>query len=310
MRSILPRPFIALTALLAALLSLILYDFNYIVVSLIHLDFAHVPSSISPLTDPAVTAGLQGAHNYRVQSGNESLGVWLIPASNATKPAERAVIYFHGQAGSRGQGHRIELYKMLANRLSMATRQEPPGRVGVLEDIRTIVDWTGKMLGNNTLPVYVYGHSLGGPQALYAARYMVKTGRRVSGCILESTFVEFPRTAAQHPMTLPLWFLPRGHPPAMKDPTRFDYYTGRQLRLLRLEAPGMPVINFHGLSDWQISPENARALKESVGGVDYTTVFIDGGGHSDLHTGDHQDRMVRALREWFPQTANRSSTVY
>ncbi|KAF4738362.1 Monoacylglycerol lipase abhd12 [Perkinsus olseni] len=329
MRSILPRPFIALTALLAALLSLILYDFNYIVVSLIHLDFAHVPSSISPLTDPAVTAGLQGARNYRVQSGNESLGVWLIPANNATKPAERAVIYFHGQAGSRGQGHRIELYKMLADRLNATVvafdlrgygdSTGTPWTSGVLEDIRTIVDWTGKMLGNNTLPVYMYGHSLGGPQALYAARYMVKTRRRVSGCILESTFVEFPRTAAQHPMTLPLWFLPLDTRtrlldslmgPAMEDPTRFDYYTGRQLRLLRLEAPGMPVINFHGLSDWQISPENARALKESVGGVDYTTVFIDGGGHSDLHTGDHQDRMVRALRDWFPQTANRSSTVY
>ncbi|KAF4748559.1 Monoacylglycerol lipase abhd12, partial [Perkinsus olseni] len=136
-----------------------------------------------------VTAGLQGAHNYRVQSGNESLGVWLIPASNATKPAERAVIYFHGQAGSRGQGHRIQLYKMLADRLSATVvafdlrgygdSTGTPWTSGVLEDIRTIVDWTGKMLGNNTLPVYVYGHSLGGPQALYAARYMGKTGRRV-----------------------------------------------------------------------------------------------------------------------------------
>ncbi|KAF4670702.1 Monoacylglycerol lipase abhd12 [Perkinsus olseni] len=267
-----------------------LYRSNLAVLSLIHLDFAHVSSSISPLTDPAVSAGLQGAHNYRVQSGNESLGVWLIPANNATKPAERAVMY---DASSRGQGHRIELYKMLANRLSATVvafdlrgygdSTGTPWTSGVLEDIRTIVDWTGKMLRNNSVP----------------------------GCILESTFVEFIRAAAQFPMTLPLWFLPVKTrvrllrpviEPAIEDPTHFNYHTGEQLLLLRREAPGVPIINFHGLSDWLVSSKNARDLQRLVEGVNYRTVLIKGGGHNNLRTGPRQDQMVAALRGWFPET--------
>ncbi|EER03739.1 conserved hypothetical protein [Perkinsus marinus ATCC 50983] len=317
----LPRPSVIWTSLLAAVVSLILYNFSVVVVSLVHLDFAHVPNSIWPMTHPATSEGLQGARNYRVQSGNETLGVWLVPANGGIKPAERVVIYFHGQAGSRAQGHRVELYKMFANRLNATVvagdlrgygdSTGTPWTSGILEDIRSIVDWTGKMFDNDTLPVYIHGHSLGGPQALYAARYMIATGRNVSGCILESTFVEFPETAAQHPMTLPLWFLPlntRIHllaslmEPVIEDPTSFDYHTGKQLQLLREEAPEVPIINFHGLSDWQVSPKNARALRSSVGGVNYTTIFINGGGHSNLHTGLNQDQMAKGLHDWFLQT--------
>ncbi|KAF4698672.1 Monoacylglycerol lipase abhd12, partial [Perkinsus olseni] len=133
----------------------------------------------------------------------------------------------------------------------------------------------------------------------------------VPGCILESTFVEFIRAAAQFPLTLPLWFLPVKTrvrllrpviEPAIEDPTHFNYHTGEQLLLLRREAPGVPIINFHGLSDWLVSSKNARHLQRLVEGVNYTTVLIKGSGHNDLRTGPHQDQMVAALRGWFPET--------
>ncbi len=117
------------------------------------------------------------------------------------RPAARVVIYFHGNAASRGQHNRVELIKALAATLETHVIAVDyrgygdstgwPSEAGLAEDARAVWEWVqervlpggGQGNGNgngngssrHTANVYVYGHSLGSSVALGLAHHLSST---------------------------------------------------------------------------------------------------------------------------------------
>ncbi|KAF4671967.1 hypothetical protein FOL47_001054 [Perkinsus chesapeaki] len=308
---------------LSVFVAWVLYDPTTVVTGLIHLHFVHWPASIWPMDNPERDFGLAGARNYRVQSGDAVLGLWHVPPASGTK-GKRVIVYFHGQAGSREHGHRVELYRHLSRDMDCHVVTADlrgygdstgfPYIEGFSQDIKTVTDWAIDNVARKLdLPLYVYGHSLGGPQAVYAGIHALSRGQKVTGVVLEATFPTFEDVAADHISTWFMWILPRsvrldiirwGFGFALKG-SDFRFDTSRLLQDLRKLDPSVPIINFHGTKDWEVSPHSMDQLADSVDNVNYTKVSIPGGGHSTLIYPPQGMQFLAALQAWFTSTEAR-----
>ncbi|KAF4717099.1 Monoacylglycerol lipase abhd12, partial [Perkinsus olseni] len=139
-----------LVVVLPIIIASVLYDPTTVVTGLIHLHFVHWPTRIWPLDNPERDFGLVGARNYRIRSGDADLGLWHVPPADGTK-GKRVVVYFHGQAGAREHGHRVELYRHLSQDMDTHVVTADlrgygdstgfPYVQGIAEDIKTVTDW-------------------------------------------------------------------------------------------------------------------------------------------------------------------------
>uniref|UniRef100_A0A8C0JK85 Monoacylglycerol lipase ABHD12 n=1 Tax=Canis lupus dingo TaxID=286419 RepID=A0A8C0JK85_CANLU len=167
---------------------------------LIFLNFVRVPYFID-LKKPQ-DQGLNHTCNYYLQPEEDvTLGVWHTgPAvwwkdaqgkdqmwhEDALASSHPIILYLHGNAGTRGGDHPVELYKVLSSL----------GYHVVTFDYRVWGDSVGTPLDGDN-PVYIWGHSLG-------------TGRETppDALILESPFTDIREEAKSHPFSVRYRYFP------------------------------------------------------------------------------------------------------
>ncbi|XP_049926522.1 lysophosphatidylserine lipase ABHD12 [Epinephelus moara] len=118
------------------------------------------------------------------------------------------ILYLHGNAGTRGGDHRVQLYKVLSS-LSYhvvtfdyrgwGDSDGSPSEGGMTSDALFIYDWLKQRLDNKT-PLYIWGHSLGTGNA--------GSGSPPDALILESPFTNIREEAKSHPFSMVYRYLP------------------------------------------------------------------------------------------------------
>ncbi|UYV64542.1 ABHD12 [Cordylochernes scorpioides] len=180
-------------------------------------------SRVGNLSEPAAY-GLKCAHNLYLQSeANVKLGTWNIQLpqdcqeGNRFDPAQPVVVYVHGNAGTRGGGHRVELYKLLtSDQVNLPvvafdyrgfgdSTNVPPSARGLVRDARAVYDWVKRNGGSQ---VIVWGHSLGTAVSVALVAELCKEGRCPMGLVLEAPFTKVSDAARYYPLTIIHRYMP------------------------------------------------------------------------------------------------------
>lgn len=173
--------------------------------------------------------GLENTRNFylHVNEGID-IGVWHVQPIVSTSDSShvensqgefddgRSVfLYLHGNSGTRGTQHRVELYKIIASQgfhvLAVDYRgygdsTGAPTEDGVVADAYFVYKWLRQRIGTRKL--YLWGHSLGTGIATKLSKVLCEEGDPPSGMILESPFNNISDAAANHPFGIPYKFLP------------------------------------------------------------------------------------------------------
>lgn len=84
---------------------------------------------------------------------------------------QKVYIYYHGNAGTRAVGHRVELYKVISSHLNghvitfdyrgFGDSDGWPSEEGLNTDAFSVYNWVLKQINNDASRVVIWGHSLG-----------------------------------------------------------------------------------------------------------------------------------------------------
>ncbi|TKC51076.1 hypothetical protein EI555_007005 [Monodon monoceros] len=194
---------------------------------LIFLNFVRVPYFID-LKKPQ-DQGLNHTCNYYLQPEEDvTLGVWhTVPAvwwknaqgkdqmwyEDALASSHPIILYLHGNAGTRGGDHRVELYKVLSSLgyhvvtfdyRGWGDSVGTPSERGMTYDALHVFDWIKARSGDN--PVYIWGHSLGTGVATNLVRRLCERETPPDALILESPFTNIREEAKSHPFSIYRYF--------------------------------------------------------------------------------------------------------
>ncbi|KAK3792307.1 hypothetical protein RRG08_007383 [Elysia crispata] len=182
------------------------------------------------LSSPA-DFGLVNARNFYLDvEDNVRIGSWhVLPKSILVErghiPAEkfedelsngkRVFLYLHGNSGTRGSHHRVQLYKLLASLdfhvvtidyRGYGDSSGVPTEEGVVKDAYFIYKWLKQRIGNTK--IFLWGHSLGTGVTTKLAKVLCNEGDLPAGIVLESPFNNMKDAATYHPFSLPFRMLP------------------------------------------------------------------------------------------------------
>ncbi|OBS59854.1 hypothetical protein A6R68_09022 [Neotoma lepida] len=169
--------------------------------------------------------GLNHTCNYYLQPEDEvTIGVWhTIPSiwwknaqgkdqmwyEDALASNHPIILYLHGNAGTRGGDHRVELYKVLSSLgyhvvtfdyRGWGDSVGTPSERGMTYDALHVFDWIKARSGDN--PVYIWGHSLGTGVATNLVRRLCERETPPDALILESPFTNIREEAKSHPFSV------------------------------------------------------------------------------------------------------------
>lgn len=204
--------------------------------------------------------------------------------------AQRIIIYFHGNGGSRGYAFRTDIVKQLAAALDAHVIAVDyrgfgdcdgwPTELGTHLDALAAVQWLDRLLAahgrTGYLPspsdpdsdldpdhqgqrphLFLYGQSLGSAVATALAHDLQGRMRSsVSGLVLDAPFSTLKDATESHPLAL----LFRAFPPVqrlMQDSMQIVYPT-----INRIGLTGTPTLLLHGEQDWQVPLVNSLRLRE------------------------------------------------
>nr|XP_057915282.1 lysophosphatidylserine lipase ABHD12 [Doryrhamphus excisus] len=196
---------------------------------LIFLNFVKIPFFVD-LKRPS-DVGLNYTHNFYLEpEGGLKIGVWhTVPADMwrdaEDKPgdwfdstlgsAHPAILYLHGNAGTRGGDHRVQLYKVLSSLgyhvvtfdyRGWGDSDGSPSEIGMTSDALFMYDWLKER--RNKRPLYIWGHSLGTGVATNLVRRLCDRGSPPDALILESPFTNIREEARSHPFSMVYRHLP------------------------------------------------------------------------------------------------------
>ncbi|KAM5305211.1 lysophosphatidylserine lipase ABHD12 isoform 2-T4 [Glossophaga mutica] len=196
---------------------------------LIFLNFVRVPYFID-LKKPQ-DQGLNHTCNYYLQPEEDvTIGVWhTVPAlwwktaqgkdqmwyEDALASSCPIILYLHGNAGTRGGDHRVELYKVLSSLGYHVVTFDyrgwgdsigTPSERGMTYDALHVFDWIKARSGDN--PVYIWGHSLGTGVATNLVRRLCERETPPEALILESPFTNIREEAKSHPFSVIYRYFP------------------------------------------------------------------------------------------------------
>ncbi|XP_041590319.1 lysophosphatidylserine lipase ABHD12 isoform X1 [Vulpes vulpes] len=196
---------------------------------LIFLNFVRVPYFID-LKKPQ-DQGLNHTCNYYLQPEEDvTIGVWhTVPAvwwkdaqgkdqmwyEDALASSHPIILYLHGNAGTRGGDHRVELYKVLSSLGYHVVTFDyrgwgdsigTPSERGMTYDALHVFDWIKARSGDN--PVYIWGHSLGTGVATNLVRRLCERETPPDALILESPFTNIREEAKSHPFSVIYRYFP------------------------------------------------------------------------------------------------------
>lgn len=204
--------------------------FPSIQAKLVFLNFVRVPYFID-LKRP-LDQGLNHTHNFYLEPEDGlKIGVWhTVPAlmwreaqgkggdwyRSTLNSAHPIILYLHGNAGTRGGDHRVQLYKVLSSLgyhvvafdyRGWGDSDGSPSERGMTSDALFLYDWL-KDRRENRLPLYIWGHSLGTGVATNLVRRLCDRGSPPDALILESPFTNIREEAKSHPFSMVYRFLP------------------------------------------------------------------------------------------------------
>ncbi|XP_015218262.2 lysophosphatidylserine lipase ABHD12 isoform X1 [Lepisosteus oculatus] len=190
---------------------------------LVFLNFVRVPYFID-LKKPQ-DQGLNHTFNFYFQpEDGVNVGVWhTVPAvlwkdaqgkdqawyESTLESSHPAMLYLHGNAGTRGGDHRVQLYKVLSSLgyhvvtfdyRGWGDSEGSPSERAMTADAIFLYNWVKQRIGNN--PLYIWGHSLGTGVATNLVRYLCDTGSPPDALILESPFTNIREEAKSHPFSM------------------------------------------------------------------------------------------------------------
>ncbi|XP_054443431.1 lysophosphatidylserine lipase ABHD12 isoform X1 [Pteronotus mesoamericanus] len=175
--------------------------------------------------------GLNHTWNYYLQPEEDvTIGVWhTVPAvwwktaqgkdqmwyEDALASSYPIILYLHGNAGTRGGDHRVELYKVLSSLgfhvvtfdyRGWGDSVGIPSERGMTYDALHVFDWIKARSGDN--PVYIWGHSLGTGVATNLVRRLCERETPPDALILESPFTNIREEAKSHPFSVIYRYFP------------------------------------------------------------------------------------------------------
>ncbi|XP_033835510.1 lysophosphatidylserine lipase ABHD12 [Periophthalmus magnuspinnatus] len=196
---------------------------------LVFLNFVRVPYFID-LRRP-LDQGLNHTHNFYLEPETGArVGVWhTVPSlmwreaqnkdglwfESSLRSAKSVILYLHGNAGTRGGDHRVQLYKVLSSLgfhviafdyRGWGDSDGSPSELGMTSDALFVYDWIKVRL--NKTPLYIWGHSLGTGVATNLVRRLCDRGSPPDSLILESPFTNIREEAKSHPFSMVYRFLP------------------------------------------------------------------------------------------------------
>lgn len=196
---------------------------------LVFLNFVRVPYFID-LKRP-LDQGLNHTHNFYLEPETGfRVGVWhTVPAhmwreaqlkdgpwfESSLRSAQAVILYLHGNAGTRGGDHRVQLYKVLSSLgfhvitfdyRGWGDSDGSPSELSMTSDALFVYDWIKVRLDKT--PLYVWGHSLGTGVATNLVRRLCDRGSPPDALILESPFTNIREEAKSHPFSTIYRFLP------------------------------------------------------------------------------------------------------
>uniref|UniRef100_A0A803WDP8 Lysophosphatidylserine lipase ABHD12 n=2 Tax=Ficedula albicollis TaxID=59894 RepID=A0A803WDP8_FICAL len=240
---------------------------------LVFLNFVRVPYFID-LKRPQ-DQGLNHTCNYYLQPEEDvTIGVWhTVPAAlwknargkdqlwfeEALGSSHPVILYLHGNAGTRGGDHRVELYKVLSSLGYHVVTFDyrgwgdsigSPSERGMTYDALHVFDWIKARSGDN--PVYIWGHSLGTGVATNLVRRLCERETPPDALILESPFTNIREEARSHPFSVIYRYFP-GFDWFFLDPittSGIKFANDENVKyiscsLLILHAEDDPVVPFH-----------------------------------------------------------------
>ncbi|XP_040576190.1 lysophosphatidylserine lipase ABHD12 isoform X3 [Lepeophtheirus salmonis] len=174
--------------------------------------------------------GLRGTRNFYLETDlGVQVGVWhILPKSVIDSSPNETIseksfethfqsgkpifIYLHGNTGSRGRDHRIEIYKILSNldyhviafdyRGYADSSPAVPTKTGVVQDAISVYKYVQSKCASS--PIFIWGHSLGTAVSTQFVNDMSLTNNPPEGLILESPFNNIYDEIKLHPMSF-LW---------------------------------------------------------------------------------------------------------
>ncbi|XP_062503598.1 lysophosphatidylserine lipase ABHD12-like [Corticium candelabrum] len=265
--------------------------------------------------------GVERARNVYVPGRNGSyLGVWQI-APSTSQVSDKVesnedfdallsngmpiVLYLHGNMGTRGTYHRVDLYQILASlgyhviTLDYAGFGDSPGwptERGMADDARLVWEWT-KMRGDRSR-MYVWGHSLGSAATTLLVRQLCDEGQGPDGVVLEAPITSVEDAAMSHPLSLPFRYLPFFRSLFLSSlPEKFNSVS-------RVGDLTCPILIVHGLLDKIIPIEQGEEMyraavsKRSDPSQVYFEVFHEA-GHRQIKS---FSKLRSILKQFIPRS--------
>jgi hypothetical protein len=222
-------------------------------------------------------------------SDGVQLQAWKIPAENPPKH-KTAIIQFHGNAENRSthflsvawlapRGVDVVVFDYRGYDGSTGT----PSRHGVVEDGVAMLKWFQREYPNSRR--FVIGQSLGGAVAITS---LAKSGAKIDGLILESTFSSYRGVArqvlARHWLTWPFQWLPWILLSGDEDPE--DYIN--QIKV--------PILAYHDRRDPVVPYAAGESLYQKLPSDQITLRSFDGNKHTQAFASDRKDEIDALLK--------------
>ncbi|XP_056147868.1 lysophosphatidylserine lipase ABHD12 [Lampris incognitus] len=154
-------------------------------------------------------------HTVPAQMWQEAQGkdrTWYEMTLRSTHPV---ILYLHGNAGTRGGDHRVQLYKVLSSLgyhvvtfdyRGWGDSDGSPSERVMTSDALFLYSWMKDQVRDK--PLYVWGHSLGTGVATNLVRVLCDRGSPPDALILESPFTNIRDEARSHPFSMIYRYLP------------------------------------------------------------------------------------------------------
>lgn len=234
------------------------------------------------LTEPT-ESGLKCSRNlYLPSEDGIRLGAWHIPPISRCKvdgsPSasdfndDRPVfLYLHGNAGTRGGGHRVKLYKLLAEQVDAHvlafdyrgfgdSSNVNPTEAGLVQDTNRVYDWLLHQQVDSSR-IFVWGHSLGTGVGVAFLSSLSDSPSKPGALILEAPFTKIIDAAKYHPLSIFHRYMPYFETlianPIGDDQTGFD-------SIGRIHQVSCPLLILHAEDDGFVSFEHGKTLYEEA----------------------------------------------
>lgn len=303
------------------------YNSQWIRQHVVFLTFVNFPLFLN-LSDPS-GLGLYCPQNFYVESEPDlNLGTWYIPSKNEVcdrdgplfQGDDPVLLYLHGNSGSRGGNHRVELYKMLTTQAKVhvvafdyrsygdSGSTKRPSVDGLVHDALAMYRWLRQRVPAKR--IIIWGHSLGTGVATHLLAELNELKDNPAGLVLESPFDELANVVKHHPLSrmhrfMP-WFQDIFVDSLKNDPTTsFNSYEKS-----KLVHPELPLMILHAKDDAVIPFSLADRLHKSFKSsrtsskarLDFVTFESDlGYGHKYIYT---HPGLYKQLREFFDEAAS------